>query len=143
MAWAGGATAVGKTPQGKFQFNQTNFDADAENGIIIDLNDYANLMGQPFIPQYANLWVTSAHAATVTDTVSFKLFACINTPTGTANWDELGEVTDADLDNASTTTGFSDTESATAFPTVGYRYFQLRTTTVGAGNTLRGYVELW
>lgn len=148
MVWAGTNNVTGFDKQGKFTYNQTTFDADGEVGTVIDLHDYlpnvvnatsAGALYKTFTPSYANFYVTATHATTVTDVVAIALEGSVDN----LAWDVLCNVTDADAYTTDTTTGNSDVISATAFANVGYRYFRINCTTVGAGNTLRGYAEIW
>lgn len=139
MVWAGTTAYARWNKQGVFEYSQTGFDADAEEGTVIDLLDYIGLRPTGYIPKYANLWATATHATEVTDTVSLKLQASVDG----VNYDDLAEVTDADLPNAGTTTGYSDVIAATTFPTLAYRYFKMNCVTVGLGNTLAGFAKIW
>ena len=91
-----------------------------------------------FMPTDAVLYVTAAHATVVTDVVDIALQG---SAFGT-QWTDLATVTDADVDNNSTTTGDSAEVSATRFAPGKFRFFRILCTTVGVGNTLRAFVRL-
>ncbi len=130
MVWAGGTQTLGRPVEGVLEIVTTNFDADAEEGDVVDL--YANTTLFDKLPTDLIKWCTSTHATTVTDTVEFDVQGSYDnvdfTDIGTA-------ITDADVDNGS---GASERSAAilTDISALPYRYFKVVCTTVGAGNTL-------
>jgi len=137
MVWAGSTTSKALNKFGQFSFSQNGFDADGEAGDVIDLFELFNGLKQA--PQYASCYLSSSHATAVTDVVSMKLQGSVDG----LNWDDLAEITDADVANGGTASEYSDVVSATAFPTIGYRYFRFNCVTVGSGNTLSPTAVLW
>ena len=144
MAYTGTVT-TSILKSGQFHAEFAGFKADAENSTVVDIfdaiqeSDGRDITKQKAIPKYANFWVTAAHATAVTDTVSIFLHASVDGNTYTS----LGEITDADLPNTGTTTGYSAVVAATTFPTLAYRYFKAVCTTVGVGNTLKLIANIW
>lgn len=128
MVYAGETIVKGWLGEG-LHIDANGFDADDEEKII-DIMDYQQFfpLGKP---RNATIYLDSTHATEVIDIISAKLFASIDGLTYT----ELAEITDADLLNGNTTSGYSAVTTATAW-TLPYRYFKLITPTVGAGNTL-------
>ncbi len=147
MVWDDGTTTVAWDKMGKFTYDQDTFNADGEVGTTIDLFDYLPSYGGSddllignainFRPTLSNFWLTASHATVVIDVVSFLLEASIDNNTYTT----IATLVDADLANSGNTAGFSVVESDTWV--LGYRYWRITCTTVGAGNTLHGFVELY
>lgn len=128
MVYAGVTIVKGWPTDGLDIYGQ-GFDADDEEKIIT-IRDYPEYFGKGR-PKNASIFLDSSHATVVVDICSAKLFGSIDGITYT----ELAEITDADLANSGTTTGYSAVVQATAW-TLPYEYFKLITPTVGAGNTL-------
>lgn len=141
MAWAGSfSIALVENDPTLALVSILGFDADGENLIDIEtlsLADFHKIgILKGLIPREITWWLNSTHATTVVDVISLKLMASLRPLTETARWIELGEITDADEDNTSTTSGTSADVTEAAFPTQTFSQFDIDCITVGAGNTL-------
>lgn len=112
------------------------FDADGENLIDILtlylLDFYKAGIRRNLVPRTITWWSESTHATAVTDVVSIKLLASIRR--ATAIWVELGEITDADVDNGGSAAEDSANITEAAFPTIVYTQFDIDNITTGSGN---------
>ena len=119
----------------------SGFDADGENLIdllTLTLDSFYDIgIRRDLKIKTITWWLLATHATAVTDVVSFKLMMSIR-PGGiaVAKWIELGEITDADVDNGGTAAEDSADVTEAAFPTQEITQFDGDCITVGAGNTL-------
>ena len=133
MVWAGGTQTITPVMGSDLlaKVTTTNFDADAEQATTFTLQDLHEAGGTQKLPvRRVSIYSQTTNAGAVVDVVSLKCFASVDN----VNFDELAEITDADISNGGTSSEESDVITASAFPTLDYLYFYFIAPTVGLAN---------